>query len=86
MTDLSESWATPRSARPFGFVIKPTKCIAAQLLLLESEPLLLLHMPKTKTFVPRTARFVAEAPLFSFYVSFELDCGRASAEDSVTSH
>ena len=43
-------------------------CITAQILLLESESLLLLHMPRTATFVPRTAHYVAEAPLFSFHV------------------
>ena len=49
--------------------------IAAQILLLESEPLLLLHMPRTASFVPRTAHFVAEARLFSFHVVFACTVG-----------
>ena len=60
-------------------MIKPTMtinmCIAAQILLLESEQLLLLHMPRTATFVPRTAHFVAEARLFSFHVVFACTVG-----------
>ena len=50
-------------------------CITAQILLLESEPLLSLHMPITATFVPRTAHFVAEALLFSFHMVFACTVG-----------
>ena len=56
-------------------------CIAAQVLLLESELLLLLHMPRTATFVPRTAHFVAEARLFLF-TWFSPVRRRASAEET----
>ena len=55
-------------------------CITAQIPLLKSEPLLLLHMPRTATFVPRTAHYVPEALSFSFHmflpVLSESLCGR----------
>ena len=80
--DLSESLATPGSARPPGSMIKPTMCIDVEILLSESEPLLLLHMPRTATFLPKTAHFVVKVPLFFFSRAFRLVCERASVEES----